>query len=123
MKRILVPTAGEAPAKETAAYVVGIAKILDAELIALHVLAEGESAEAGDKALRIFSDLGDKLGVKVSGCPRSRQRGFADCRLRQREQHRPDRNGSKPRQGRFRMDQRRRDGTGKSAGCGNPAWT
>ena len=67
MKRILVPTAGEAPAKETAAYVVGIAKTLDAELTALHVLAEGESAEAGEKALRIFSDLGDKLGVKVSG--------------------------------------------------------
>lgn len=67
MKRFLVPTAGEAPAKETAAYIVGIAKILDAELTALHIPAEGESAQAGEKALRMFSDMGDKLGVKVSG--------------------------------------------------------
>ena len=67
MKRILVPTAGEAPAKETAAYVVRIAKALDAELTTLHVPASGESALAGEKALRVFSDLGDTLGVEVSG--------------------------------------------------------
>lgn len=66
MKKILVPTAGGAPAKETAAYVVRIAKIMGAELTALHVLPKGEPAESGEEALRIFSDLGVTLGVNVS---------------------------------------------------------
>jgi nucleotide-binding universal stress UspA family protein len=62
--RILVPTAGPVPAAENASYILEIAKKLHADVTVLHILDLAET-DAGDQALKIFTDLGEELGVSV----------------------------------------------------------
>ena len=62
--KILVPTAGPVPAAEKANYILEIAKKLNAEVTVLHILDLAETSN-GDKALKIFVDLGSEFGVKV----------------------------------------------------------
>ena len=64
--KILVPTAGAVPAKESAEYIVNIAKRIGAELTALHVLKEEEQAEIGEEALNLFSEAGQNVQVNVT---------------------------------------------------------
>jgi len=64
--KILVPTAGPMPAKENADYIVDIAKRFGAEIIALHILKEGEQAEKEEEALSTFSEAGQKGKINVT---------------------------------------------------------
>ena len=50
MPTILIPTAGQTTARETADYAMQIAKSLDAKVVALHVVKPGMSTEAGEPA-------------------------------------------------------------------------
>lgn len=52
--KILVATAGYVPAKEKADYVINIAKRSQAEIFALHILAEDEEEVDGRQALNLF---------------------------------------------------------------------
>jgi len=63
---ILVPTTGFIPAKENADYIVNIAKMLGAEIIALHILKEEGRAEEGEEALGPFSEAGRNAEVNVT---------------------------------------------------------
>jgi len=63
---ILVPTAGFIPAKENADYIVNIAKMLGAEIIALHILNEEGRAEEGEEAFGPFSEAGRNAEVNVT---------------------------------------------------------
>jgi nucleotide-binding universal stress UspA family protein len=62
--KILVPTAGHVPAAEKANYILEIAKKLNADVTVLHILDLAESTN-GEKALKIFDDIGAELGVNV----------------------------------------------------------
>ncbi len=62
--KILVPTAGPVPAAEKANYILEIAKKLKADVTVLHILDLAETRD-GEKALKIFEDLGNEFGVKV----------------------------------------------------------
>ena len=62
--KILVPTAGPVPAAENANYILEIAKKLNADVVVLHILDLAEE-DVGEKALKIFVDLGSEMGVKV----------------------------------------------------------
>lgn len=62
--KILVPTAGPVPAAEKANYILEIAKKLKADVIVLHILDLAETSD-GQKALKIFEDLGAEVNVKV----------------------------------------------------------
>jgi len=62
--KILVPTAGPVPAAEKANYILEIAKKLKADVIVLHILDLAETSD-GEKALKIFEDLGAEFNVKV----------------------------------------------------------
>jgi len=62
--KILVPTAGPVPAAEKANYILEIAKKLKADIIVLHILDLAETSD-GEKALKIFEDLGAEFNVKV----------------------------------------------------------
>ena len=63
--KILVATAGPVPAKDKAEYVMSIASSLGAEVIALHILQEGDQPK-GEEALNIFSEAGREANVNVS---------------------------------------------------------
>ena len=62
--KILVPTAGPVPAAEKANYIMEIAKKLNAEVTVLHILDLAEASD-GEKAMKIFEDLGTEFGVNV----------------------------------------------------------
>ena len=62
--KILVPTAGPVPAAEKANYIMEIAKKLNAEVTVLHILDLAETSD-GEKAMKIFEDLGAEFGVNV----------------------------------------------------------
>jgi len=64
LMRILVPTAGIVPAAEKANYILEIAKKLKADITVLHILDLAETSD-GEKALKIFEDLGKEFGVNV----------------------------------------------------------
>jgi nucleotide-binding universal stress UspA family protein len=67
--KLLVPTAGPAPAKEKAEYIIRLATKLRAEVLALHILAtstDTAKTEQGKEALKIFEDTGLKFNVKVN---------------------------------------------------------
>ena len=61
--KILVPTAGQKAAQDTAEYAMQVA--LDADVIALHVIKPGNSREAGELSLQYFTDAGQSYGVEV----------------------------------------------------------
>jgi nucleotide-binding universal stress UspA family protein len=63
--KLLVPTAGPIPAEEKADYVVNIARMLDAEVIALHISDSQDSPE-GQAALEIYKKAASKSTVKLS---------------------------------------------------------
>jgi nucleotide-binding universal stress UspA family protein len=67
--KILVPTAGPAPASEKAEYIMKLASRLRGEVLALHIVITSEDkakCEEGNKALKIFEDVGLRYNVKVS---------------------------------------------------------
>jgi len=64
--KILIATAGPVPAKKKAEYIVNIAKRLDAELIALHILREEQAKAKGEEALEIFAQAGQEAHVNVA---------------------------------------------------------
>lgn len=65
MTRILVPTAGQATAAGVAEYTMQIARSIDAEIVALHVVRPGMSREAGELSLEYFAKAGTKADVPV----------------------------------------------------------
>jgi nucleotide-binding universal stress UspA family protein len=63
--QILAPTAGSVPAETNAGYIVRVAKYLEAELHVIHIIQTEEATPDGLKALEIFSQEGEKEGIKV----------------------------------------------------------
>lgn len=67
--KILVPTAGPAPAKEKAEYIMKLANRLHSEVLALHIVKsreDNEKLEQGNEALKIFEDAGIQHNIKVN---------------------------------------------------------
>jgi nucleotide-binding universal stress UspA family protein len=62
--KLLVPTAGPKPAEEKADYIINIAKMLEAEIIAIHISDREDSTE-GQEALEIFTSEAGKNNVKI----------------------------------------------------------
>jgi len=62
--KILVPTSGPVPAQNNAAYIIQIARRLDADLMIVHIRDEGEARE-GDLALDIYDREARKVGMNV----------------------------------------------------------
>ena len=71
MPTILVPTAGQTTARETADYIMQIAKSLDAKVIALHVVKPEMSTEPGELSLEYFSNAGKENDIEVECCFRT----------------------------------------------------
>jgi len=63
--KILVPVAGPKPAEDKAEYVMNFAKMLGADVIALHIMQEDDQKK-GEQTLRIFEDVGIAEGVNVT---------------------------------------------------------
>jgi nucleotide-binding universal stress UspA family protein len=63
--KLLVPTAGPLPAEEKADYVMNIAKMLEAEVIAINISDNKDSPE-GQEALDIYKKEAEKFGVKIT---------------------------------------------------------
>jgi nucleotide-binding universal stress UspA family protein len=63
--KLLVPTAGPLPAEEKADYVMNIAKMLEAEVIAINISDNKDSPE-GQEALDIYTKEAEKFGVKIT---------------------------------------------------------
>lgn len=63
--RILAPSSGQEAAAEIANYVINIAKRLDATLIALHILSDGESEEDGRNCCDVLYKAAKDSGVNV----------------------------------------------------------
>ncbi len=67
--KLLVPTAGPAPAKEKAEYIMKLASRLRAKIVALHIVKNREDKEKcdqGNEALRILEDTGIQYNVNVN---------------------------------------------------------
>lgn len=64
--KLLVATAGAAPAKEKADYVMSIAKQLQAEILVLHIISENAPLQDGEEALNSFVEAGQRAQVQVS---------------------------------------------------------
>ncbi len=67
--KILVPTAGPAPAMEKAEYIIKLARKIRGEILALHIVKsrdDKEKCKQGNEALKIFEETGIKHNVKVS---------------------------------------------------------
>lgn len=65
--KILVPTAGEAAARETAEYILEIALAIGADVLVLHVIRPGKSPEVGERSIKVFREAGEQAGVDVEG--------------------------------------------------------
>lgn len=65
MLKILVPTAGQAAAEDTADYAMQVARALNADILALHVIKRGNAKEAGELSLQYFTDAGKTYAVDV----------------------------------------------------------
>jgi nucleotide-binding universal stress UspA family protein len=69
--KILVPTAGPIPARESAEYIINIASKLNAELFAMHILTpeiskdEAKRSE-GKEALEIFNRSAQQKDIKIT---------------------------------------------------------
>jgi nucleotide-binding universal stress UspA family protein len=63
--KILVPVAGPKPAEDKAEYVMNFAKMLGADVIALHIMKEDDQTR-GERTLQIFEDAGIAEGVNVT---------------------------------------------------------
>ena len=71
MLKILVPTAFQTAATETADYVMQVARSLNAKVVALHVVRTGDSTEAGELSLEYFKNAGLDHDIDVECCFRS----------------------------------------------------
>jgi nucleotide-binding universal stress UspA family protein len=67
---ILAPTAGTPPATESAEYIIRIAHLLSADLLALHIYEGDEPGADGAQALEVFAAAGRRPGVKVESLAR-----------------------------------------------------
>lgn len=65
--KIIVPTFGTAPDQNTTAYIIDIAKRLDAQLVVLRILAENETEIEGNECLSRFIEMGQEQKVLVNG--------------------------------------------------------
>jgi nucleotide-binding universal stress UspA family protein len=63
--KLLVPTAGPLPAEEKADYVINIARMLEAEVIALHI-SDSQDTPEGQEALDIYKKAAAKSDVTIS---------------------------------------------------------
>jgi nucleotide-binding universal stress UspA family protein len=63
--KFLVPTAGPAPAKQNANYIIDLARRLKAELDVVHILDLAAERGPGEEALSIFKSAGNETGVPV----------------------------------------------------------
>lgn len=61
--RILVPTAGSLPARETANAIVNVAQSLGADLIPLHIVMEGEHEAGAIQGPKLLADAAHAAGV------------------------------------------------------------
>lgn len=67
--KLLVPTAGPAPAMEKAEFIMKLASRIHAEVLALHIVkdrTDKEKCDEGNRALQIFEETGIKYNIKVS---------------------------------------------------------
>ena len=71
MLTILVPTAGQTTARDTAGYVMQVAKSLNARVLVIHVIEPGMSTEPGELSLEYFSKAGEENGIEVECCFRT----------------------------------------------------
>jgi len=63
--KILVPTAGCPPAKQSADYIVRIAHNLDADIVVLHVYTGTNPEPDAQAAFDVFAEAANKIGVSV----------------------------------------------------------
>lgn len=63
---IVVPTAGPVAARESADYIISLANRLAADVIALHIRADGEDAHEAEAGPNYFVDAGREAGVSVT---------------------------------------------------------
>lgn len=63
--RILVPTSGVSPARQTAVYVMEIALALRSDVLALHVVRPGHSSEVGELCLEIMENAAKEANVSI----------------------------------------------------------
>lgn len=64
--KIIVPSSGPKPDRKTVGYVINIAKRLDAQIIALRILAEKETEQEAEECLRWFVEDGQSQKVPVN---------------------------------------------------------
>ena len=64
--KIIVPTVGAIPDQKSVDYIINIAKRFKAQLIALRVLSEKETKQAGEQSLSLFIENGDAEKVPVN---------------------------------------------------------
>lgn len=67
--KLLVPTAGPAPAREKAEYIIKLARKIHAEILALHIvkdLSDKEKCDEGNEALKIFEDTCLACNIKIT---------------------------------------------------------
>ena len=65
MTKILVPTSGCAAARETADYVMQVARAISADVVTLHIIKTGGSKEAGELSLEYFANAAEENDVHV----------------------------------------------------------
>lgn len=65
--KIIAPISGSIPCQRLVEYVINIAKILDAQLVVLHVLTANETKITGEQTLSLFIETGKKEKVPVNG--------------------------------------------------------
>jgi nucleotide-binding universal stress UspA family protein len=69
--RIVAPTAGPVAARESADYIIGLAKRIGAEVIALHIRSRQEATGEAAAGPNVFVDAGLDAGVTVITAVRS----------------------------------------------------
>lgn len=63
--KVLVPTAGLPPAKQSAEYIVRIAKSLKADLVVLHVYTGANPEPDSKAAFDVFAEAAEMVGINV----------------------------------------------------------
>ncbi len=67
MKKILVPVSGAQSAYESAEYAMKVAKVTNAEVHVLHVVATDEDPDTMSNSLKMFERASKELNVRVIG--------------------------------------------------------
>lgn len=71
--RIVAPTAGPVSARESADYIINLAKRIGAEVIALHIRSAGEAATEAEAGPNVFVEAGHDAEVAVTTEVRSEE--------------------------------------------------